>query len=78
MEKLPKKWFCKTLDEEQDKVLKKWRGGGYSGPRNRSVMTSDKCWSYIEQVIDSHTEITFYDFERLVLKINKERSYELW
>jgi hypothetical protein len=78
MNKLPKLWYCKCLDENQREIFVKWRKGNYSGTREQSVMTNEPCWYYLSQVKNSHTEISFETFERLVLGINREKHYELW
>jgi len=78
MKELPRNWYCKCLDETHRHIFINWRRGDHSGKTGTGVMTSERCWYFLTQVENSHTEISFETFERLVLGINKQTKIEIW
>lgn len=75
--KLPKEWCVNPKNRNQDKILKDWRGGGYAGTTKNSAVCSDKYW--IHYPSDRYEEITFEEFQILVLKEpNLEQHYEIY
>lgn len=91
MRELPNKW-CFTTTEKSHKVFLEWyfnkkhketKGGVDTSVGNHYCfdVKNDKFqgWMYYApERKNGYTEITFEDFQRLVLKENVERNYELW
>lgn len=91
MKELPNKWCFTTTKESQDVFLNwyfnKKYGGRISGidisiGNHYCVdVINDKIegWMYYApERKNGYTEISFEDFQRLVLGINVEKGYELW
>lgn len=77
MKELPEKWYI-NVTEENLKILHIWLG---EHSYNLGVWS---CVHYNKKASDrynhpsNYTEISFEDFQRLVLGINVEKVYELW
>ena len=86
MKELPKKW-CITTTKESNDVLCDWylkynnskyldRSIGNHFCMDGKTLTG---WMYhAPERKNGYTEISFEDFQRLVLGINVEKVYELW
>lgn len=90
MKELPDKW-CFTTTEKSSEVflnwyIKTWRNNRtdfdkYVGNHYCFDVINDKSqgWMYYApERKEGYTEISFEDFQRLVLGINVEKGYELW
>lgn len=77
MKELPEKWYI-NVTKENLKILDKWLG---KHSYNLGVWS---CVHYNKNACDrnnqpaNYQEISFEDFQRLVLGINIEKGYELW
>ena len=71
---LPEKWYIIPENEEEDKVLCKWRGGGHASHYSNAALSSSKYWQFITDVESNHTRITFEQFKKYVL--NKEKMID--
>ncbi len=68
MTKLPVRWYIK-LTVENEKVLTKFRGNTFCGPREVVCLASTGYWENITNMKSKgHKEITFGQFKTLVLK----------
>lgn len=63
---LPKKWYI-VPTEENEAILIEWRGCGFHGPRESSILVSDGIWLKLDQRGD-RIEITFEQFMKRVYK----------
>lgn len=88
MNKLPETWHV-VVDKQNKKTLEKWRS---CSNLNIGEIVGMVKWNKDNKITKGHdplkyahtktysfgNEISFETFERLVLKINKTKTYELW
>lgn len=91
MDELPKNWWIKITNKNQ-LIISEWYGRGRlleinniagmvlwnGGTLEKGTNPENITISKDRNGYDFGNEISFETFERLVLKINKTKNYELW